>query len=66
MDANPSHQTNSVNVSNDRQGVANIIDMGSITILLVIKLLETTQGQWLYRCVQTHDIISGTIATARK
>ena len=33
---------------------------------LVIKLLEATHGQWLYRCVQTHDIISGTIATARK
>ena len=33
---------------------------------LVIKLLETTHGQWIYRCVQTHDIISGTIATARK
>ena len=33
---------------------------------LVIKLLEATHGQWIYRCIQTHDNISGTIATARK
>ena len=33
---------------------------------LVIKLLETTHGQWIYRCVQTHNLISGTIAMARK
>ena len=32
----------------------------------MIKLLETAPGQWIYRCIQTHDIISGTIATARK
>ena len=30
---------------------------------LITKLLE---GQWLYRCVQTHDTISGTNATMRK
>ncbi len=35
MDANPSHQTNSVNISNDCKDVGNIIDMGSITILIV-------------------------------
>jgi hypothetical protein len=33
---------------------------------LVIKLLEMTHGQWMYRCVQTHDTVSGTLATARK
>ena len=33
---------------------------------LVIKLLEATHGQWIYRCVQTHDKLSGTIATVRK
>jgi hypothetical protein len=32
----------------------------------VIKLLETTHGQWIYRCIQTHDTTSGIIATARK
>ena len=33
---------------------------------LVIKLLETTHGQWLYRNVHVHDVISGSLATARK
>jgi hypothetical protein len=33
---------------------------------LVTKLLEITHGQWMYRCVQTHDTVSGTLATARK
>ncbi len=33
---------------------------------LIIKLLEATHGQWLYRCVQVHDRVSGTRATARK
>jgi hypothetical protein len=33
---------------------------------LIIKLLEATHGQWLYRCVQTHDTVSGTVATMRK
>ena len=32
----------------------------------IIKLLETTHGQWLYRCVQVHDRISGIQATHRK
>jgi hypothetical protein len=33
---------------------------------LVIKLSEATHGQWLYRCVQTHDSVSGTLVTMRK
>jgi hypothetical protein len=33
---------------------------------LVIQLLEVTHGQWLYRNVQAHDRISGTLATQRK
>ena len=32
----------------------------------IIKLLEATHGQWLYRCVQTHDSVSGTLVTMRK
>jgi hypothetical protein len=33
---------------------------------LITKLLEITHGQWMYRCVQTHDNVTGTIATVRK
>jgi hypothetical protein len=33
---------------------------------LVIKLLETTHGQWLYRNIHVHDVISGALATAKK
>ena len=33
---------------------------------LVIKLLEVTHGQWLYRNVHVHDAASGIAATARK
>ena len=33
---------------------------------LVIKLLECTHGQWLYRNVVVHDATSGTLAMARK
>jgi hypothetical protein len=33
---------------------------------VVIKLLETTHGQWLYRCIQVHDKVQGTIVTQRK
>ncbi len=33
---------------------------------LVIKLLECTHGQWLYRNVVVHDAMLGTQATARK
>ena len=32
----------------------------------IIKLLEATHGQWLYRCVQTHDSVSGTLVMMRK
>jgi hypothetical protein len=33
---------------------------------LIVKLLEVTHGQWLYRNVQVHDDVSGANATARK
>jgi hypothetical protein len=33
---------------------------------LVQKLLEATHGQWLYRNVQIHDKVVGTMATLRK
>jgi hypothetical protein len=33
---------------------------------LVIQLLEITHGQWLYRCVQVHDKVRGTLITERK
>jgi hypothetical protein len=33
---------------------------------LIIKLLEATHGQWLYRCVKIHDRVSGTRTTAHK
>ena len=32
---------------------------------LVTKLLETTHGQWLYRNVHVHDVITGVEASAR-
>ncbi len=32
----------------------------------MIKLLEATHGQWLYRCVQVHDKVQGTLATQHK
>ena len=32
----------------------------------VIKLMESTHGQWLYRCVQVHDRVQGTRGTQRK
>ncbi len=31
-----------------------------------MKLLKVTQGQWLYRNIQVHDKVSGTLATLRK
>ena len=34
--------------------------------VLVIKLLECTYGQWLYRNVHVHDAISGTLANQKK
>ena len=33
---------------------------------LVTRLLEVTHGQWLYRNVQIHDRIMGTLATQQK
>ena len=33
---------------------------------LVIKLLECTHGQWLYRNVHVHDAVSGTLANQKK
>ena len=33
---------------------------------LITKLLEATHGQWLYRKVQVHDKVAGTLATLRK
>ena len=33
---------------------------------LVVKLLESTHGQWLYHNVQEHDSIMGVNATLRK
>ena len=41
-------------------------EMTSWSCGLITKLLEATHGQWLYRCVQTHNTISGTNATMRK
>jgi hypothetical protein len=34
--------------------------------LLIVKLLEITHGQWLYRNIQVHDKRSGLLATNRK
>jgi hypothetical protein len=33
---------------------------------VIMKLLETTHGQWLYCCIQVHDRISGIQATQQK
>jgi hypothetical protein len=33
---------------------------------LVVKLLEVTHGQWLYRNLHVHDAVAGAMATARK
>ncbi len=33
---------------------------------LILKLLEATHGQWLYRNVQIHNVVLGTQATIRK
>jgi hypothetical protein len=33
---------------------------------LILKLLETTHGQWIYRNIQIHDDVAGTQATLRK
>jgi hypothetical protein len=36
------------------------------TTRVVVKLLEATHGQWLYRCIQVHDRTKGTLAMLRK
>jgi hypothetical protein len=33
---------------------------------LVMRMLEITHGQWLYRCVQVHNKLCGTLITTRK
>jgi hypothetical protein len=33
---------------------------------LILKLLETTHRQWIYRNIQIHDTVAGTQATLRK
>lgn len=33
---------------------------------LVVKLMEVTHGQWLYRNVHVHDAVSGSLANAKK
>jgi hypothetical protein len=33
---------------------------------LIIKLLEITHGQWIYRYIQVHDRVTGILATTRK
>ena len=33
---------------------------------LIKKLMEVTHGQWLYRNMQVHDKVAGTLATLRK
>ena len=52
---------------------SNYVEMGGSTLTidqwaqgLVVKLLEVTHGQWLYRNVHVHDATSGLAATARK
>ena len=49
------------------------VELGECTLTLdkwaqglVVKLLEVTHGQWLYRNVHVHDAVSGVAATARK
>jgi hypothetical protein len=33
---------------------------------LILKLLEATHGQWIYRNIQIHDLVAGTQATLQK
>ena len=33
---------------------------------LVVRLLEITHGQWVYRNIQVHDEVKGTLRTAQK
>lgn len=43
-----------------------ILSIDAWTQGLVIKLLEITHGQWLYRNMQVHDTVAGIKATERK
>jgi len=52
---------------------ADFVELGECTLSLdkwaqglVVKLLEVTHGQWLYRNVHVHDAVTGAAATARK
>ena len=52
---------------------ADYVDLGECSLSLegwaqglVIRLLETTHGQWLYRNLHVHDTVAGVNATARK
>ena len=61
-------------VSSEILGIqSDFVDFGSCSISLdvwakglVMKLLEITHGQWLYRNVQVHDAVSGLKAVKRK
>ncbi len=42
------------------------VTLGHWTMGVVVKLLEATHGQWLYRCVEVHDRVQGTLVTQCK
>ena len=52
---------------------ADYVNLGECTLTLenwaqglVVKLLEVTHGQWLYRNVHVHDAVAGITVTTRK
>ena len=52
---------------------ADYVELGKCTLSLdkwaqglVVKLLEITHGQWLYRNIHVHNAVTGVAATARK
>ena len=52
---------------------ADYVKLGKCTLALdkwaqelVVKLLEITHGQWLYRNVHVHDAASGVVAATKK
>ena len=49
-----------------QQCAGSVISIDKWASGLVIKLLECTHGQWLYRNVVVHDAVLGAQATARK
>jgi hypothetical protein len=57
------HARNSADVSHTQR-------IGGITKRwvqgLILKLLEATHGQWIYRNIQIHDMVAGTQVTLRK